>query len=62
MLCSLGRDPVDGGTHKEVSGTFGFPVNLQCCLKAHSSWGHALEARAVLLCAPATVSNSQERG
>lgn len=37
VLSSLGRNPVDGGTREEVPGTFGFPVNLQCCLKAHSS-------------------------
>lgn len=59
--CALHRNPVDEGTHEEVSGTFGFPVNLQCCLKAHSSQEHAFEARAAFLCAPATVCNSQER-
>lgn len=58
VLSSLGRNPVDGGTQKEVPGSFGFPVNLQCCLKAHSSWEHALEARTALLCAPVAVSNS----
>lgn len=58
---SLGKSPVDGLAHEEVPGTFCFPVNLQCCLKACSSQEHALEARAAFFCAPATVSSSQER-
>lgn len=62
VLSGLGKSPVGGGTHGEIPGTLGFPVNLQCCLKAPSSREHAREARAAFLCAPATISSSQERG